>query len=267
MNNRRITQMGMSTLALLMSCFLGVAQAAEILVNSDVIDQAMDVVAQKYENSAAVQEEITRLQNDASSALESFKRANDNLESLLVLNAGYRKQISIQEDQIATLDESIASVQEVTQGIPLLMEKMLSSLEQFIELDYPFHVDERAARLVFARDAIDNPDVSIAEKFRQVLVMYQTETSYGRTIETYPETININGADRDVNIARIGRVALLYQTTDRQETGAWDNRGRQWVALDPAEYRTQVQGAIRVASQLDAPRIIELPVLAPEAAR
>ena len=169
MNNRRITRMGMSTLALLMSCFLGVAQAAEILVNSDVIDQAMDVVAQKYENSAAVQEEITRLQNDASSAFEEFKRANDNLESLLVLNAGYRKQISIQEDQIATLDESIASVQEVTQGIPLLMEKMLSSLEQFIELDYPFHVDERAARLVFARDAIDNPDVSIAEKFRQVL--------------------------------------------------------------------------------------------------
>lgn len=267
MNNRRITQMGMSTLTVVMSCFLGVAQAAEILVNTDVIDQAMDVVAQKYEESAAVQEEITRLQNDGSQAFEEFKRANDNLESLLVLNAGYRKQISIQEEQIATLDESIASVQEVTQGIPLLMEKMLSSLEQFIELDYPFHVDERAARLQFARDAIDNPDVSIAEKFRQVLVMYQTETSYGRTIETYPETININGTDRDVNIARIGRVSLLYQTTDRQETGAWDNRGRQWVALDPAEYRTQVQGAIRVASQLDAPRIIELPVLAPEAAQ
>ena len=47
MNNRRITQMGMSTLTALMSCFLGVAQAAENLINSDVIDQAMDVVAQK----------------------------------------------------------------------------------------------------------------------------------------------------------------------------------------------------------------------------
>lgn len=266
MNNRRIIQVGMSTLTLLLTCFLGVSQAAEILVNSDIIDQAMDVVGQKYEDSAVAQEEITRLQNSASSTFEEFKRANDNLESLLVLNAGYRKQISIQEDQIATLDESIAGVEEVTREIPLLMEKMLASLEQFIELDYPFHVDERAARLQFARDAIDNPDVSIAEKFRQVLVMYQTETSYGRTIETYPETINLNGADRDVNIARIGRVALMYQTTDRQETGAWDNRSRQWVALEPGEYRTQVQGAIRVASQLDAPRIIELPVLSPEAA-
>ena len=126
-----------------------------------------------------------------------------------MLNAGYRKQISIQEDQIATLDESIAGVEEVTREIPLLMEKMLASIEQYIDLDYPFHMDERASRIQFARDAIDNPDVSIAEKFRQVLVMYQTETSYGRTIETYPETISVDGVDLDVNIARIGRVALL----------------------------------------------------------
>ena len=71
----------------------------------------------------------------------------------------------------------------------------------------------------------------------------------------------------DVNIARIGRVALMYQTTDRQQTGAWDNVNRGWVTLDAGDYRTAVQSAIRVASQLDAPRIIELPVLAPEAAQ
>jgi hypothetical protein len=70
-----------------------------------------------------------------------------------------------------------------------------------------------------------------------------------------------------VNIARFGRVALIYQTTDRQETGAWDNEARAWVSLPPGEYRTAVQTAIRVASQLDAPRIINLPVAAPEAAQ
>ena len=197
MNNRRINKVGMSTLALLTPCLVGVSQAAEILINSDVIDQAMDVVAQKYEASAEAQEEISRLQNSASSNFEEFKRSNDTLETLLVLNAGWRKQISGQVEQIATLDESIAGVEEITQGIPLLMEKMISSLEQFIELDYPFHVNERENRLQFARDAIDNPDVSIAEKFRQVLVMYQTDTSYGRTIETYPDTNSLYGADRD----------------------------------------------------------------------
>jgi len=181
--------------------------------------------------------------------------------------AGFRKSVSIQEENIATLDESIASVESITREIPLLMEKMLSSIEQFVELDYPFQVEERANRLRFARSAIDNPDVSIAEKFRQVLVMYQTEATYGRTNATYPDTIEIGGVERDVNVVRIGRVALMYQSTDRQVTGAWDNNARQWVELPAGEYRTAVQKAMRVASNVDAPSIINLPVAAPEAAR
>ncbi len=267
MKNRRITNMTMTALALLMSCIMTSAQAAEILVDSSILDQAMDVVGVKNNDSAAAQEEINRLVNSTSSMFEEFKRQNDALEALLVLNAGFRKSVSIQEQNIATLDESIASVESITREIPLLMEKMLSSIEQLVALDYPFQVDERANRLQFARDAIDNPDVSIAEKFRQVLVIYQTEATYGRTNATYPDIIEIDGAERDVNIVRIGRVALMYQTTDRQVTGAWDNNARQWVELPAGEYRTAVQKAIRVASNIDAPGIIDLPVLFPEVAQ
>ena len=267
MNKRLINRSSLSAaLLLLVSSLAGVTGAQEILVDSSILDQVMDVLGEKYTEFAATQEEITRLANEASSTFEEFKRANDNLESLLVLNAGYRRQIAAQEQQIATLDESIASVEEVTREIPLLMEKMLSSLEQFVALDYPFRMDERRARLQFARDAIDNPDVSIAEKFRQVLVMYQTEAAFGRTNETYPDTIEIDGTERDVNIIRIGRVALMYQTTDRDITGAWDNRQRQWVELPARQYRFEVQQAQRVVSNLDAPDILFLPVLAPQEA-
>lgn len=267
MKNRRITNMSMTALALLMSCIMVSAQAAEILVDSSILDQAMDVIGVRNSESAETQEEINRLANSTSSTFEVFKRQNDALEALLVLNAGFRKSVSIQEGNIETLDKSIASVEAITREIPLLMEKMLSSIEQFIELDYPFQVDERANRIQFARDAIDNPDVSIAEKFRQVLVMYQTEATYGRTNATYPDIIEIDGAERDVNIVRIGRVALMYQSTDRQVTGAWNNSTRQWVELPAGEYRTAVQKAMRVASNVDAPGIIDLPVLAPEVAQ
>ncbi len=277
MKHRRIARLGAPAAALLAAGAWGAAQAqveaqpppepAEILVDSSVLDRAMDMLGEKYAESAAAQEELIRLANEAGSLFEEFKRANDNLESLLVLNAGYRKQIAAQEEQIATLDESIAAVEEVTQGIPFLMEKMLAGIEQFIALDYPFREEERAARLRFARDAIDLPDVSIAEKFRQVLVLYQTETAYGRTYETYPDTIVIDGVERDVNIARIGRVALMFQTTDRRVTGAWDNRAREWAQLPAGQYRQEVQQAIRVVSSLDAPSVLYLPVLAPEAAQ
>lgn len=267
MKNRRIMNMSLTALALLMTSIMSVAQSAELLVDSSVIERAMDAVGTKISASVTAQEEINRLANSASSTFEEFKRENDTLEALLVLNAEWRQRIARQEDNIAELDESIANVEIVTREIPLLTQKMLESAEQFIELDYPFHMDDRRTRVQFARDAITNPAVSIAERFRQVLVLYQTENSYGRTIETYPDSIEIGGAVRDVNIVRIGRVALIYQTTDRQVTGAWDKDARAWVELPDGEYRAAVQTAIRVASQLDAPKIIDLPVKAPEIAQ
>lgn len=267
MNNRRITSKVPALLALISLFVAGPALTAEIMVDTSLIDQGQEILRNKQTEVVAIQREINRLANAASSSFEEFKQENDNLEALLVLNAEYRKLISIQEQNIATLDESIANVEVVTREIPFLMEKMLSSMEQFIELDLPFQMETRRNRVKFARDAIDNPDVSIAEKFRQVLVLYQNETLYGRTHETYTSTINFGGADRDVNILRVGRIALLFQTTDRQITGRWDNATRSWTELPVGEYRTAVQAAIRVSQGLDAPRIIDLPIAAPELAQ
>lgn len=267
MNYRRLSSKILAPFVSLAFVMASSAQAAEIMTDTSIIDQALGVLAESNQEQAQAQTEINRLANSASSTFELFKQENDNLEAMLVLNAEYRQLISIQEQNIATLDESIANVEIVTREIPLLMEKMMSSVEQFVELDLPFQMQTRRNRLQFAREAIDNPDVSIAEKFRQVLVLYQNETLYGRTHETYADTISLDGTERDVSVLRVGRVALLFQTTDRLVTGRWNNESRQWEELEPGEYRTAVQAAIRVSSGLDAPRIIELPIPAPEIAQ
>jgi hypothetical protein len=186
---------------------------------------------------------------------------------MLVLNAGLRKQVSIQEEQIATLQQSITDVAIVTQEMPFLMNKMLSSVEQFVEMDLPFQLDLRRERLQFARDAIDSPDVSIAEKFRQILVIYQNENNYGRTHSTYPTTLTLDGVERDVDMLRVGRIALVYQTKDRTMTGAWDAASGSWVELDAGAYRTPIQRAISVSSGLVSPAIMDLPIVAPESAQ
>jgi uncharacterized coiled-coil protein SlyX len=263
MNNRRLYYKVLAPFASLMVA--GATQAADI--DTSIIDRALNIIDQQNQAAVQSQESITRLSNSASSLFEEFKVENDNLEAMLVLNAGLRMQISIQEQNIATINQSITDVAVVTQEMPLLMSKMLSSMEQFVELDMPFQLDQRRARLAFARDAINSPDVSIAEKFRQILVMYQAENNYGRTHETYPQTLTIEGVERDVDMLRVGRIALIYQTKDRTMTGAWDKQTGQWVALDPAQYRTSIQRAISVSSGLVSPAIMDLPIAAPESAQ
>ena len=72
MKNRRITNMSMTALALLMSCIMASAQAAEILVDSSILDQAMDVIGVRNTELASAQEEINRLANSASSTFEEL---------------------------------------------------------------------------------------------------------------------------------------------------------------------------------------------------
>jgi hypothetical protein len=263
MNNRRLYYKVLAPFASLIVA--GATQAAE--VDTSIIDQALNIIDQQNQAAVSSQETITRLSNSTSSLFEEFKVENDNLESMLVLNAGLRKQVSIQEQQIATLQQSITDVAIVTQEMPFLMNKMLSSVEQFVEMDLPFQLDMRRERLQFARDAIDSPDVSIAEKFRQILVIYQNENNYGRTHSTYPTTLTLDGVERDVDMLRVGRIALVYQTKDRTMTGAWDVASGSWVELDAGAYRTPIQRAISVSSGLVSPAIMDLPIVAPESAQ
>lgn len=262
MNNRRLYYKVLAPIALVAA---GTTHAAE--VDTSVIDEALNIVDQQIQAAATSQERITRLSNAASSLFEEFKIESGNLEAMLVQNATLRRQIANQEQQIETINQSITDVAVVTREMPLLMSKMLDSMTRFIELDVPFHQEERLNRLSFAQNAIDNPDVSNAEKFRQILNLYQIESSYGRTNETYQTTLPIEGVDRDVDILRVGRIALVYQTKDRSLTGAWDKEAGQWVSLSPGEYRTEIQKAIQVASGLIAPEIFEIPVVAPESAQ
>lgn len=263
MKNRRLYSKVLVPLASLL--VIGAAKAQDVDTTS--IDRALNVVGETTSAAAQSQETINRLSNSASSLFEEFKIENDNLEALLVLNANWRRQVAIQERELATIAVSIAEVRNVTQELPLLMNRMISSIEQFIELDMPFHLDQRRARIEFAKNAIDNPNVSTAERFRQILVLYQTETAYGRTREAYPTTISVSGSNLDVDMLRVGRVALTFQTKDRSMTGAWDPQARQWVTLDVGNYSTAVRTGINVADGLIAPEIIDLPIVAPELAQ
>jgi len=125
MKNRRITSN--SLLAIAFAIFLPLAiagsQAAELFVDSSLLDRAMDIVGTKQTDAVASQVEINRLANSASTAFEEFKRENDTLEALLVLNAEWRQRINRQETNIGNLDESIANVEVVTREIPMLTQK------------------------------------------------------------------------------------------------------------------------------------------------
>ena len=210
-----------------------------------------EVNALADETQEAVSEYRVRLQE-----LDRIRRYNDNLQ----------RTIDDQESEKASLTRQINEFGDLEQGIvPLLMD-MVEDLDRFISLDVPFLMETRRDMLTGLRDLMDRADVSIAEKYRQVMGAYQTEAAIGRNMESYPGELGIGGVDRKVDFLRVGRVLLAYQTPDREETGYWDTRTQEWRALDNS-YRSPITTGIRMARRLAPPDILTLPIAAPEGGR
>jgi hypothetical protein len=170
--------------------------------------------------------------------------------------------IKNQEDELAELEQSIDNVTVIERQIGPLIEKMIVNLEKFVELDIPFLISERRERIEFLKDTLDRADVSVAEKFSQVLQAYQVENTYGTTIEAYTDVIELGGKSRQVDMLKWGRVSLVFQTPDAESTGVWNNETRQWVML-PDEFRTGVRDGLRIARKTQTADLVHLPVSAP----
>lgn len=136
-----------------------------------------------------------------------------------------------------------------------------------VALDAPFLKAEREERLQQLIAIQERSDVSVSEKFRQVLEAYKIESEYGRKLEIYKDTLEIDGQEREVNILMVGRVALVYQTTDTQKSGAYNRKTGQWESIDSGDYRAAILKGLKIAKKQATIDIMDLPVLAPEVAQ
>jgi hypothetical protein len=212
--------------------------------------------------AAADQQRVEALANQTEQIISDFRTVDKVVDGLKVYNSLLQRQIDNQEAEKVALSESIDNVALIERQIIPLMIRMLDSLEEFIQLDTPFLIDERNARLTRLRDMMERSDVTAAEKFRLVLEAFTIETDYGRTIEAYKGSVDIEGLQREVDFLRIGRVSLTYQSVGGAHTGAWDNAARAWVPLPPETYKAQIETGLKIARKQVAPDLLVIPVSA-----
>lgn len=262
MNMHRLNKLCIAALAV--GSLLGAAslsQADEALQAILQVGQDKNVAAKKSQGK------IDKLAEETRALLQDYKTVNKQIDGLKVYNTRLQKQIDNQLLRISDIETSISQVTVIQRQMMPLVIRMIDGLEQFVELDVPFHIDERRQRVAFLRGNLDRSDISVAEKFRQILEAYKIENEYGRKIDAYKGSVEIDGVERDVNFFRVGRVALLYQTTDTDVSGAWDQAARSWVQLDSGEYRNAIMKGLRIARKEASIDLLNLPIAAPEAAK
>jgi hypothetical protein len=234
-------------------------------VQASTLDSVLSVSKSKNDAARSSQAKIDKLADETRDLLTDYKTVTKQVDGLKVYNTRLQKQIDNQTARITEIDGSIDQVTVISRQITPLIIRMIDGLEKFVELDVPFHQEERQKRIASLRANLDRSDLSVAEKFRQVLEAYKIENEYGRKIDAYKGNVDIDGVERDVNFLRVGRIALLYQTTDTEVSGAWDQASRSWVALDRGEYRNAIMKGLRIARKEASIDLMSIPVAAPEA--
>jgi|TARA_B110000014_G_scaffold261108_2_gene252184 hypothetical protein len=229
------------------------------LVFSDQIRPILDVGIERQESETVSQLKIDQMEDDTSLIVNEYKQVSKQVEGLRVYNAQLRKQIQRQEERLKEIDKTLKEAQVMQRQIPPFTRRMLAGVEKSIELDMPFHIAERKERIAFAKSALDNPTVSPAEGLRQVMETFTVEAEYGRKLDAYKDTVEIDGNPTEVNILRIGRLALIAQTADESEALAWDNKNRNWVELGTS-YRNPTRKGLRIANRMATVDMLEMPV-------
>jgi TolA-binding protein len=210
------------------------------------------------------QERIDQVVKKTRSLEDQYKAALKEIEGLKVYNTLLGLQVENQNSKLEDLAESIDQVEVINRQIIPIMTQMIEGLDQFVALDVPFLLEQRETRVAMLRELMERDDVSVAEKFRKVTEAYQIENEYGSTIESYKATLTIDGAKREVDFLRVGRISLMYQSQDGKLSGAWDQPSRQWQALGN-EYKNQIKFGLQIAKKQVAPDLVLIPVHAPEA--
>lgn len=226
-----------------------------------IVDAEQSRIQQAQEN----QDQIDAIVEQTRSAFDDYQRVLKEIYTLQVYNQVQQRLVDDQNRDLAQLRQSIDQVSVIERQVMPLMTRMIDGLSKFIELDVPFLLDERRARVKFLNDLVDRSDVTVAEKFRNVMEAWQIENDYGTFSETYTAPLEVNGVTREVNFLKIGRIALLYLTPDGQLAGAWDKRTRSFEPLEASDLRDAVATGLRVVNAgSSAAEMFIVPIAPPE---
>ncbi|RLA47276.1 MAG: hypothetical protein DRR06_02885 [Gammaproteobacteria bacterium] len=232
-------------------------------VEAAELDTLLKAGADKTAAAQAAQRRIDQTAEQTDDLLRQFQLVNKQIEGLQVYNAQLARQVENQRRTVTEIKQSIQNAALMERQITPLSLTMLNALEQFLGLDLPFRTQERQLSIEQVRKNMDSPRFSAAEKFRQVLELYDIESEYGITIEQFDGVLEVDGQERQGTFLRIGRVAFLYQSGDQALTEVWNKTTHQWQALPARDYRRAVADAIRMAKKQAPLDMIKLPVSAP----
>ncbi len=222
-----------------------------------------DTVKKPIEKSIDVRKDTQKPEDrwaKAKLTLETqFEALKQEQEELILVQDQLRKSVDSYKTTIASLENKKTEISRISGELLPYLEEVFDRLGNRIDSDLPFLQDERRQRLQNLRKTLDDPEISTSEKFRKTMEALFIETEYGNTVEVYQQRIMVEGKSILVDIFRLGRISLFFQTLDQTQSGYFNQAQSVWKTL-PAEYNREINAAIEIGTKRRSADLLNLPV-------
>ena len=236
-------------------CLVGLPAVAQ-----SPLSQAIQTGEAATRKAEEVQNQINQLDDERGDLVREYRTMLQRLDAAKLYAAQQERVVASQREELASLEDQLGRVDEITAQMTPMMLDMITDLKQFVSADLPFKPELRQERLDQLDAAMDSPDVSPAERYRLIVEAYQAEMEYGRTIDTFEGTItNAAGETVAVQMFQYGRVSLVYLNEANGEVARWNREAGAWETLS-GSYRRPISDAIRIAEGTKQQDILMGPV-------
>ena len=126
-------------------------------VFAQTVDQVLQADQRRLNLAQQSQERINKIVEGTRSLEDQYRAINKEIDGLKVYNRLMRAQV---EGQAATLEDialSMDQVDVINRQIFPLMERMIDGLDQSVQLDVPFLMDERTSASTTSRTSWSAP--------------------------------------------------------------------------------------------------------------
>ncbi len=236
----------------------GIATVAFAPSASAQLDEALREARQSTQSSAASQQTVERLDDEAGDMQREYSALLQRKDSLDIFVKRQELYLESQTDEIASLREQLTTVEQTKQDLVPMMIRMAVALEEEIRKDYPFNVERRLGDVHRVMENLSDPSIPPVEQYRQILTAYQNEVTYGQGVNSY-EGPHPEDAQRTVDFLRFGRVAFVYMTKEEDEIRFYDLGSNSWESVDSG-LALQMRQAIRMAKGEATQGMVSVPV-------
>ncbi len=211
------------------------------------------------QNRQLTQQELDQWSADKAALVGRLRSARANVQWLQERKVAESARVQSLDERIAELGRRLDEADRLESSMQDTLLVILNRVEEVNQRGLPFLPEERDNRLLMVRGELARPDFTAAEKLRRVLEVLQIEADYANKVEVYQGPIEVDGQVIHADILRLGRLAIFWQTPDRQRVGAFDQASGQYVEL-PASEKRNIGRAIEMATRMRPVELIDLPL-------